>query len=377
MYRAIRKLVSKNNNLFAAISFLYTPIRIIKEHHYRRAIALDIISKNNTISSQDKKIYYFGIPEHNNLGDMAQTYCTRKWLRADFDGISVIEIPTRVSFDEKIIKFIRNNISVDDLFIFQSGYCTNDGHLDHKMHINIIEKFPDQPCVILPQTVNMVDKRNIYHTKKVFSNNKHLMFIARDSISFQQARQFVSDEQLKLYPDIVTSLIGRDFVQNSNDRSGVLLCIRNDKEKYYSDNEIVELLDKIKTITKKVTITDTNSNFNVEETYQNLEKILKDKISEFASYKVIITDRYHGTIFSLIANTPVIVIKTNDHKVTSGVDWFDGIYEEKAIQLADDLDIAFEMVKEIITTDYATNNNDYFYEEYYKSSLTEEVSRLR
>lgn len=45
-------------------------------------------------------------------------------------------------------------------------------------------------------------------------------------------------------------------------------------------------------------------------------------------YKVVITDRYHGTIFSLIANTPVIIIKSTDHKVTTGADWFKGIYDD-------------------------------------------------
>ncbi|WP_082026255.1 polysaccharide pyruvyl transferase family protein [Prevotella pectinovora] len=42
-------------------------------------------------------------------------------------------------------------------------------------------------------------------------------------------------------------------------------------------------------------------------------------LQQFAKYQVVITDRYHGTIFSQIVNTPVIVISSTDHKLRSGV----------------------------------------------------------
>lgn len=38
--------------------------------------------------------------------------------------------------------------------------------------------------------------------------------------------------------------------------------------------------------------------------------------------KLVITDRYHGLIFSVITHTPVIVFKSFDTKISSGVKWF-------------------------------------------------------
>ena len=50
------------------------------------------------------------------------------------------------------------------------------------------------------------------------------------------------------------------------------------------------------------------------------EEAFMSLIREFSTYKCVVTDRYHGMIFSLISNTPTIVIKTADHKVASGAE---------------------------------------------------------
>lgn len=377
MYNKIRNAIANNEHVFTILSKLYTPIRVTKEHFQRRNLAIRLISTYQNIKREDPKIVYFGIPQHNNLGDIAQTYCIRKWLRENYKNNVIIEVPARESFDKKIHEFLRTRISDSDLFIFQSGYCTSEGHLDHRMHLNIVEKFPNQPCVILPQTVNLVKSKSFQEAKEVFGKHNKLLFIARDKTSFLSAKQFVNDKQLKLYPDMVTSLIGRDFITCCENRNGVLVCVRNDKEKFYSELELNNMIKKIESFATRVNLTDTNSPFGVKETYDHLEEILKEKIRDFSTYEVVVTDRYHGTIFSIIANTPVVVIRSNDHKVTSGVDWFKGLYDEKAVQLANDLEEAFGLVKNICSQKSVINNNDSLYKAYYDHSLLSDITALR
>jgi exopolysaccharide biosynthesis predicted pyruvyltransferase EpsI len=60
----------------------------------------------------------------------------------------------------------------------------------------------------------------------------------------------------------------------------------------------------------------------------------------------VITDRYHGTIFALAAGTPVVIIRTIDHKVITGADWFKGVYDDY-VYMAQDLDDAFQIVSSI------------------------------
>ena len=95
-----------------------------------------------------------------------------------------------------------------------------------------------------------------------------------------------------------------------------------------------------------------------------LYKILEDLWSEYAKYKVVITDRYHGTIFSLIAATPVLVIPSSDHKLSSGVDWFPESYKEYVKYLSDISSIPDEVAR-IYQTDYQYRLPSYFKENYY------------
>ena len=67
------------------------------------------------------------------------------------------------------------------------------------------------------------------------------------------------------------------------------------------------------------------------------QKHIINEIERYSHYKLIVTDRYHGTIFSLVAGTPVIIIKTTDHKVITGAEWFKGLYD-KYVYVANTLD---------------------------------------
>ena len=56
--------------------------------------------------------------------------------------------------------------------------------------------------------------------------------------------------------------------------------------------------------------------------------MLGEVIHYYSQFRAIVTDRYHGTIFALVAGTPVIVLRTTDHKVTSGATWLNRYYPE-------------------------------------------------
>lgn len=363
----------RNEVAFKIARFFYTPFRVLKERIVRRKMAIDIIERYKSAGKEIKKIFYFGIPEHNNLGDIAQTYCTEKWIKDNFSDYLLIEAKTRVTFDKKLNKFMDKVLSKEDIILFQSGYCTRHKNPDHLMHLHIAKYFPKSRLVILPQTVNLNNKRDINSTKMVFANCSRLSFITRDKLSYQFAKEFVEENKLECFPDIVTSLIGR--IKLEGNRKGVMLCVRNDKEKYYSDKELKELVNKLKNIYEVLDISDTNSAKTAIEVFNDLEPEVIEKISQFRRYKCIITDRYHGTIFSLIANTPVIVIKTNDHKVISAVEWFNDLYHPYAVRLANNLEEAYKMAKEIRDNDIVLDNTDILYKKYYQYALFELISK--
>ena len=98
--------------------------------------------------------------------------------------------------------------------------------------------------------------------------------------------------------------------------------------------------------------------------YNLSSRYLKKEIENFSQYKVVVTDRYHGTIFAIAAGTPVVIIKTTDHKVTTGADWFKGVYDEY-VCVAADLNDAYEKVLAFINTKRPNEMQPYFKQNYY------------
>ena len=95
-----------------------------------------------------------------------------------------------------------------------------------------------------------------------------------------------------------------------------------------------------------------------------MEHYIFNEIESYSHFKVTITDRYHGTIFSLCAGTPVVIIKTNDHKVITGADWFKGVYDDY-VYVAENLDEALYKCNEILDKNLDNKLDSFFKVQYY------------
>ena len=311
-----------------------------------------------------KRILYFGIPMHTNLGDQAQKYCIRKWLKENYPDYEVLEIPTRIVADERFgfLNVLKKNVQNEDIIVFQSGYCTHDiaPSTEDLMHRIVIENFPNNRMLMLPQTVYFQSDERKKLSSEIYNKARHMLFLTRDRVSYAYAEEMFNNLTVRLFPDIVTSLIGQNTY--SGQRSGVLLCTRKDCEKYYSDEDIDVLHAKL-AMKCKVSTGDTTIPCDPYWLDKHLEEKLESVFAEYAQYRVVITDRYHGTIFSLIAGTPVIVVKTQDHKVSTGVEWFKDIYDY--VYLAENLDEAYEKAIYLLDHPKEAHPLPYFKAEYY------------
>lgn len=329
---------------YRPIKALYTNHKVAK-YRKKETSKLDYIK---TCNNNDSYVYYLGITEHANLGDMGQHYCILKWISENYPNHKLVKFESstvtdsRFNFVERFRDVYRSN---KDIIIFQSGYCTQDLGGDHElMHRLICDAIPDARILMMPQTIYFQHQENKARTAKSYNAAKNMLFLARDFISYDMAKEMFPDITVKAFPDIVTTLIGTlDF---NNKRNGVCLCTRNDGEKYYTEEQLVSLvfeLEKTTTVYRK----DTQSKASFKTIRENLQQFIEEEIESYSHFDVTITDRYHGTIFSLCAGTPVIIIKTTDHKVTTGADWFKGIYDDY-VYVAKDLDEAVSLYKEVI-----------------------------
>lgn len=333
--------------------------------NYYRVIHNEMALINSVKPSIDKfRIYYLGITPHSNLGDMAQHYCICKWIEENYPQYELLkfEAKTVVQPNAKFIERLKYLYTDKDIIVFQSGYTTQDLGGQHElMHRMVIDAIPHARILMMPQTVYFQYEDNRKRCAENHSRAKRMLFLARDYVSFQQAKTMFKGIKIEAFPDIVTTLIGS--LSFNNHREGVCLCKRNDSEKFYTDDELEVLIDRIKK-TDDVTITDTSIQENYLEVRNNMKFYIEREIEKFSHYKLTITDRYHGTIFSLIAGTPVIIIKTTDHKVITGADWFKGVYDDY-VYVANDLNEAYNLYCTVLSKPLNHKLSSYMKEHYY------------
>ena len=319
-----------------------------------------------TRNKSENTIYYFCIPVHSNLGDQAQLFCWQGLFAEWYPSYKLISIAceylTEISFTE-----IRKRIKPNDKIFIHSGYLIFDPHPHLPFIRKIVDAFRDFPIVILPQTINISDDKVVSLTQDSFNSHPDLTIVARDEVSKDNADRLFPNCKRLLMPDVVTSLIGSEqFAQLNPNRDGVLFCIRNDGEKFYSAEQISTLRERFRVRTD---ICDTTIIKDMCSWTKKREKYIRSILDRFSKYKVIITDRYHGTIFSQIANTPVIVLSSTDHKLSSGVNWFPRDIFGKKVFFAKNLEEAYTAASKMLSENSQVSNPPYFKDRFYSVPL--------
>lgn len=356
--------IRRNEKVKEFLAPFYKGYIYCKEYNRNKCYAIGAIKKLLEVDITQKRIWYFCVPTHSNLGDQAQACCIEKYFRKFFSDHIVFKLSNNAFdfYEEKILMILKEKIKETDLIFFQSGYTFTGIHPYGNMHRKIVENFPYNKIVFLPQTVKFKNQKILENVQNFYGKYDNIYFFARDKISYDIYKSiFPEHRNVHCFPDIVTTEIGNyDF--NNNERNGILLCVRNDVEKLYSFQEISLFKEKLQKIAK-VSLSDTNSETK-ENSLKEYWKKIEETIDDYAQYQVIITDRYHGTIFALIANTPVIILKTTDHKVVTGADWFEGVYEDY-VYVVNDLEEASQVAQQIVTGFEYRKLPSYFKEKYY------------
>lgn len=323
--------------------------------------------------SKKSKVYIFGAPFHSNLGDQAQTYCMEKWYKDKFPDRSVLSIDTASAQKQEfyIINKIRQTIKSGDRIVLHSGYHTTDiWEMENNLNLRIIETFPDFPIVVFPQTIHFEDNNNLRKTVDIYRKHGNITLMCRDEESHKIAKENFDNVHILLMPDIVTSLIGdSDFIvpPHEKERDGIAMCFRNDKESKYG-SEVQFMKKSVEDLTNRVDVMDTTVDTDWEFIAANRPKILRNFMKDLSKYKLVITDRYHGTIFSAITGTPVIVIGSTDHKLSSGVKWFTDKFFKDAIFYAGSPSEAIKMAHKIYGRyDYGKEIPPIFNEKYWNT----------
>ena len=264
----------------------------------------------------EKRVVLFLSPEHGNLGDHAIAKAEMAFFRDYMPGVPIVEISySHYLWDHMEI---RRHVKKGDVLVTNGGgYLGTLWFHDEEMVRDIIESFPDNKIIILPQTIFFEDgeeaRKQLAITKAIYSNHRRLFFCAREQNSYN----FVTKNQLLartdncyLIPDMVAYL---SESKGNVVRSGILICIRKDKECILSDKQKSEIESYAKMSGEDVHYTDTvlKRPVSIDERYVALES----KFDEFRGAKLVITDRLHGMLFAAVTGTPCIAMNNKSGKV--------------------------------------------------------------
>lgn len=306
------------------------------------AVGLSAIAVWNVLhglSGSGRKVLLVGSPFHRNLGDHAQTLATIEWATGidDVERVAVIDSFSATRFRFWLLRLARLRMGGTDLVLLHSGYHLSSLYrLELDLKTVCLELFNGVPTVILPQTADpsfgSSDEAAIEAFCKAANGHDNLILAARDKVSLEILKVALPAINTVLLPDIVTTLtMPPPAVRVSG--NACFLCTRDDKEAAIGD--LRSQLQARLTQLGSLVIGDTESRLWPLWIRLRLAQTIRTAVERFAESSLTVTDRYHGTIFSLLSGTPVVVLSSRDHKLSSGVDWFADQHCASAVELVD------------------------------------------
>lgn len=307
--------------------------------------------------SKRKRILLIDTPLHGNLGDQAIALAEREYLKDNFPHHSILEFNFYecLNYLKRIKKYTKKS---DIVFIQGGGFIGSLWPNEQKMFIDLLKTFKDNQIIVLPQTVYFYKEDNSLLKEFIETMNScsNLIFLTREKKSYD----FMSNQGLSckidLIPDIVLYLNYRPKKTKKNGK--VLFCFRQDKEKTCNQDRVVEFLQNLNINFDK---TDTVLTRGIKK--KKSKKFVYEKLKEFSKYSLVICDRLHAMIFSVLACTPCIAFDNISHKVSGVYEW---IKKLDYIQCISESELTIDLIKEMMKKEENIYNRNDLIKEYNK-----------
>lgn len=268
----------------------------------------------------DHDYWLLSVPHHTNVGDTLIWQGTMDFLNT---------LPYKCKGISSYYCEVPKSIKADDIIIFNGGGCFGDlWPNSHIFRMKVVEKYPNNKIIFLPQTVWFEDENNLKDCVELLSHSHQITICARDSFSYELLKKNFSNNIL-LVPD-TAFYINMNRWKRAAESKGTLLLLRRDKElKLYP--QIEELKEQDITITEWLPMCSETTPFKwlrrlrkYFKNYQFLSDwyaylilrpyLINSGIQLISSHKKIYSTRLHAAILS------VLLDKAKD------LTWFDNSY---------------------------------------------------
>ena len=184
----------------------------------------------------------------------------------------------------------------------------------------IIQDFPRHKKIIFPQTIYYSDTPIGQHQMDEsigIYNTENILMFARDRVSYAIMKNLYPLAKILFCPDMFLFYENPCLVAEHKGKS-ILLCLRSDKEKALSIEDVQSIMSVLQSNNLKYRLTDMHHTDTID--IHNRSFVITKKLCEFSSSKLVVTDRLHGMLFSVLTGTPCIVFGNFNHKIS-------GVYE--------------------------------------------------
>lgn len=265
-------------------------------------------------TDKQPKIIMLDLPTHENLGDHAIAVVEYDFIKNKYPQSYIY----RFSYNQckfclyQIKKYIKED---DKIFLPGGGFLGTLWKRENDIILKILTLFSHNRVVIFPQTVYFNEKciDEVNRFKHVVNEHTDLTICVREKKSYSILRKLVKCN-IVLVPDIVLAYQGFNGNQRKNGK--ILLCFRNDKERMFNPDRLINYLDShCMKYDYSSTIADSGININ------EAAEVVSKKIELFSQYSLVICDRLHAMIFSYLGETPCMAFDNISQKVSGVYEW--------------------------------------------------------
>ncbi|GEM_PF-605034 len=314
--RALRQLKERLIVLIEALLY-------IKNHTSQAASILRLAA--GRLFGTGKRVFLLGSPTHGNRGDQMIVFAMEKWCGEYLKEYIYTEYDSRFLTDMTFLSLLKAAVRKRDVILIRGGGSVGDWYIGYEYFVRfVIKRFPRNKIVTFPQSVNFSDTPKGREEKRLtalsYDSHPDFTLYTRDITSFAIAGEMFSRAKVRLCPDIAMFLFYR-YPVDAQPRNGVLFCLRTDKKEiYYTEKQRKHLVDEVG---KKYDLLfgDTEAGHIIYP--ETRESEIRQLLGLFTRSKVAVTDRFHGVIAAVLTNTPCVALRSADHKISSGIKWFE------------------------------------------------------
>ena len=304
----------------------------------KRAIR-NVVGQENIQLPDGPRALVFLAADYGNIGDLAITAAQRSFLSRSVPGHQLVTVP--ISQTRDLIRSIGTQVQRGDLVTIIGGGNMGSLYPDiEELRQLVIRSFPRNKIVCFPQTLDWsesrVSKKALQRIVRVYSQHQDIHVFARESITNAKLTELFNayaNVKVGYVPDIVLSATGTELgVESSVHTSGILLCMRDDRER---------ALDPVRRVALERALADTGLEVKITDTHAGgsglnearCSQLLAGKLNQFGAARLVVTDRLHGMILSLLAGTPCLVLPNSNHKIRqTWQDWLTGLPQVKFVE---------------------------------------------